>query len=233
MAYSFVGAASNTATSGASASVTHGLTITDDDLVVVFVHTNNSAATIADTTGSGATFSTAYSNVAPSGETATYSYFYKNAASEPATYTFSHGGSARWGVIIMVFTPGTGTSVLDAQTNGQVSSTNSPAVPGITTANNSVAVICTGRDRSDSNAVSPDNSYLSLTQANNQRCNMTYRLFATGAATGTTTLSTYGVNDVEYYAHVSFKEDAGGGATNPKGPLGHPLHGPLAGPIGP
>ena len=221
MAFTGVIGAENSSTTG-NASLTFASAPADGDLVVVLVHVNTDSDTIADNTGSGATFTLEYQDV-DTPETNTYTLFWKVAASEPsgpATYNFTNT-SSRWGAIGMFATPDSGTPAVDAKLNGYDSTVGATdVITGITVADDTIAMAFSMRDRQTGATPSVDNSYDGVNAGepwdalNGQRTLGCYRLFTTGAATGTVTITPGGTNDTAGWVHISFKHAAGGGATS-------------------
>lgn len=85
MAITYVGGAADSVASGTSVTVTHGLTINADDVIVAICHGNNATPSW---TASG--FTNAFEETNPSIDTSAYAIFYKVAGgSEPTTYTFN------------------------------------------------------------------------------------------------------------------------------------------------
>ncbi len=96
---------------GTSLSVTHGLTINEDDVVIAMMHQNTALETFSDDNGIYP-FTEAY---ADDGEdTHHYAIYYRVAgASEPATYSFSTTRDDDWSLIIRVFSGVNTTDVFD------------------------------------------------------------------------------------------------------------------------
>jgi len=96
-----IGTFSNSAASGTNANVNHGVTINENDLIVVQVHANTSDLSITDNNGSYPFTQDFKGNGA---ETNTYVIATRRAgASEPSNYSWILGSSQRWEITGYVF----------------------------------------------------------------------------------------------------------------------------------
>ena len=105
MAITRVGGNWATSASTSSLSVTHGLTINADDVIVACIHTNNTAAnSITDNNGSFP-FTQAFQEANPTVDgTGQYAFFYRVAGgSEPSSYTFDSAATDRMSITLSVF----------------------------------------------------------------------------------------------------------------------------------
>ena len=209
MSWTVTGAASNSASSGATiefATSAHGLTIVDGDLVIVAINTNNDNATIA--ASDGTSWTAEVDNKSDmSGETSTYSVLWLIASSEPANYTFTHGGSERWSISIMVATPDSGTPAIDVNAvhSHEVSGTLDGVATGITTAANSLG-FCTFMDDNTGQAsdFSADNGYTAHNPEGDESQVSAYQVDVAGGATSDITLTGMANSDKTYSSHMSW-----------------------------
>jgi hypothetical protein len=224
--------------SGTSASITHSLTINDGDLVVFMVHSNHNS-TVPSVDAGGATWTTALAEK-PTSETCHHALAWKVAGgSEPSSYSWSVG-NADWRVIIKVFSAAAA-AVVDTAINShrQASANdhfNCGAPDGEAASEDAVSIVTGGKDnRGSGSATTVDNGFTGgVGSHSNQSFSAAHKIWTGGGSAdiGVTTISGSTLSDNCFSMHISFIE-SGGAATNPKGPLGMPLHGPFAGPIGP
>ncbi len=217
MAFGFRGQRTNGGTAGPTASVTHLLAISSNDLVVATVHSNgqNTAITPA---AQGAAWQTADER-SVSAETARFGLFWKVAgASEPATYNFTVASVGEWRVVLKVFTAASASvadSALNYQRRGQTSinlicdASNNKSV-----ADNAVSIVVGAQDARDAVAnpiTGVDNSYVSpVGDKASQVTAMAHRLWGTGGNDASITLTPQDafVEDNVYSYHMSWIESA-------------------------
>ncbi len=225
MPATFVGSNSASSSTGTVPSVTHGLTILENDVVVAVIYVNNSNENITLISG----FTEDYQ--ANTSQTATISVQTKVAgAPEPASYSSSKDTSTRWAMYILVFRGVNTTTPIDVTTVADSGpSSNSVVSPSIIVAANAVGIAVATQDTGSGSMDSVDNGYTGLITEPNQISGVSYRIFTTGGATGdviTTSSLSIGWDAL----HLSLAVAAAGGA-NPKGPLGMVLNGPFGGPL--
>lgn len=218
--YARTGAYTEGGTSDGGATVTHGLTINDGDLVVITANVNDASSISLDAGGATATEAI---NETPSGETAKHALWWKNAASEPSSYSFSWTGNHGWRVTIQVFSGGSNWEV-DAAANSAITGGTSfdldcSAYDGQVISDNAIAIVCGGKDnRSGSSEpyTQADNSYTgTIGDSLDQAHAAAYRIYGTGeTAAGSILLETAdaadALNDKTYSIHISFVESGAG-----------------------
>jgi hypothetical protein len=212
------GGQNTTVTTGA-----HGFTINEGDLVVCYVHTNDTGSPSPDQAG----WTTALDEV-PTSETARQALYWRVAGgSEPTSYTWTIS-NAFWHCFIGVFTSDTDAEV-DLAATSAITSTNTwtdvrcEAGSGRSVAANAVSFVFGGKDRRGSTEAytTADNSYTGA--AGNVEDQVTagaYRIWTTG---GTDSIITIDVADADdgqadyvYSIHASFVEGGGGGGIIPQ-----------------
>ena len=218
--------------SATDASITHGLTINENDLVVGIISRNQSGSTIGlqDATG-GATWTSEEEQQGPGSSRHAIQYVIAN-SSEPATYTFPLGAGVndRYSVHIRVFSGVDTASPVDVASLNNTGNSASVVASALTVAAGSVAIAAGHRDSGSGSFDSVDNSYLDVLSTSNQRQGSAYRIFTSAGSTGDTSLTMSASGSYES-EHIAFAEAAAGGAT-PHGPLSLPFSGPLRGPFG-
>jgi len=116
MAISEVGNASADAASGTAVSVTHGLTIAANDVIVATVHANGASTAVSDNNGAAAF---TFDDYGSSADSARLYVFHRIAgASEPSAYAFTLSTSARWSIVVRVFRGVDTSSVWDVAPSG-------------------------------------------------------------------------------------------------------------------
>lgn len=217
MAFSYVGGNFARGTN-TSASITHGLTISEGDLVVAYINRNGSIPINND---AGGTAWTEAGQATPTGETARHALFWKIAgAAEPATYSWSLNGNDLYQVILKVFSSTTD-AVVDSAANlegahGSGGFMVIEASSGAVISDNAVSVVFGGKDNRAGTGlwVSADQSYTGvLGSCQDQDTAGAHRIFTTG-----TTLPSAVILDDDgatradnaYSAHISFVESTGG-----------------------
>ena len=102
MAISFIAGAGNGGANGTAHSITHGLTLVNDDVLIGVVHTNNTSDTISDNNGTEA-----WTDVfGEDGQSGTHSYrIFRRVVdgAEGSTFDFTSGGNSRWAVVVLQF----------------------------------------------------------------------------------------------------------------------------------
>jgi len=210
------------------------LTYTDDDGLIALLNLNNDSVTVSGSHG----FSTLASGT-PTSSPGGHSFWigYKDAlASETTDFAFALSSTTR-ATGFLLQTRGAAAMEPDAtliQTTWETGS-NSTEAASLSVADNSIAIAWSLMDTNSSGNTydSVDNSFIGLTaRESNQLQAFAYRIFASADAdTGETKITQSGTTDHAGMS-FSFKEGAGGGATNPKGPLGMPFYVPFMGPLG-
>ena len=232
MAFTFEHSNEGTGNTGVPTVDLTGIVPADGELVVIYIHSNQSTTEITHGGGEGTAFTRALHEVDPGDETATHAMFWKIAgASEPTdSYDFSTA-SQYWRIIMYVFSA-TGTIVVDSAAAAAISVTqqlymNMTAQSGKTIATNAVSVVFGGKDtretvEGNSEAYTDaDNSYTGVLGNNFQQVTAgAYRIWVTGGSGPTniridTADDDDNKNDVTYSMHISFVE-SGGSTVNTK-----------------
>ena len=147
--FTYVGGADEQRNDGA-VQITHGLgaSIQSGDLIVAFVHINNTTVITPDQSWDAELFD---ENPDPGTETARCAMYWKVAtASEPATYTWT-AGTVLSGVTLKVFRPSGGTlqvdlAALKALNASSINNIRSTAQNGRTAATDAVSIVAGGKD---------------------------------------------------------------------------------------
>lgn len=211
MAITYVGGAADSVLSGTSVTVTHGLTINENDVIVAFMHGNNTTPSF---TSSG--FTTEFEETNPTIDTSAYGIMYKVAgASEPSSYTFNSGQAADRNQVSLVVFRGINTaSVWDvtpsASTRGNADSGTTATAPAMTiTGNNAAGIVAFMRD-SGGTFNSVTNSYTNeVTAAVSQEClHVWTRIFTSSGSSGTTQ-ATLSADDAWVAVQIALAEDVG------------------------
>lgn len=218
--FTHVGDARNAASSGTSASVTHGLTINAGDLVVAYVN-SNSTDSVSPDADAGGTWTTRI-NETPSGETCRQGLFSKIAnASEPSSYSVTVG-NANWELIVKVFRPSAGTPTVDAAATSAITPNNVHPIPinaidGAVISDGAVSIVFGGKDnRSGTNTSfsTADNSYVGVIgNTEFQEAAGAHRIYTTGQTfSGQVTIDAASNSQTDkcYSVHISFVESAAG-----------------------
>ncbi len=221
MAITHVGSAASLPAGGSTnADITHGLTISEGDRVVIYLNIDADVTITPDQT-----WDTSSEDVV-TGQSAKQAIFTKLAgASEPSTYGFDLSASTQSGTIIKVFSSATDTEI-DAAINWHVQLANSNdlvcgAADGEVISDNAVSVIFGGKDggATAEDYTTADNSYTGVTGgAGGHITGAAHRIYTTGTTfSGDITLETAdsddGRLDKVYSGHVSFIETAGGSSS--------------------
>lgn len=220
MAFSYVGGnvAHGTAT---TISLSHGQTISEGDLVYIYVNRNDDAS-ISLPTG-GTTFIEALQETPPS-ETAKHAVFWKIAgASEPSSYSIGLGSSSLYQAHVRVYSSAEDAEVDAAATSDVFTGTADlvvTAVNGESISNDALSIIAAGKDNSATvNYTGANNSYVNALGSGDGRFTGTaHRIFTTGETFSqnvTFTDDAEPVTDVSYSIHISFVESAGTPALAP------------------
>ena len=204
MAITEVGNNSDGSSSGTAASVTHGLTIAADDVVIATVH-GNGGPTFVDNNGANS-FTKEYN--ASSQSSSRYAIFKRVAgASEPTDYAFTVSTSTAWSLMVRVFRGVDTASIWDVAPSGTTfdgsTGTTATAPTMTTTAAGALGIIQAFSDSSSVTYSAPSNGYGSVaTHAANRSQGSAHRVFSTAGATGTTdfTLSTSDDWHIHQYA---------------------------------
>ncbi len=118
----FIGGNSSGGATGTAHSLTHGITLVTDDLLIGVVHTNNVSDTISDNNGTEA-----WTDVfGEDGQSGTHSYrIFRRVVTEAegSTFDFTSGGNSLWGLAVI-------------QLRGTDTSTIFDVTPSATTSNN-------------------------------------------------------------------------------------------------
>ena len=228
MTIGFVGSSHSSGSSASATTGTHGITISNGDLVVIYINTNDSGNSISMDSDAGASWEPALFNENVTGATATHAAFWKVAnGSEPTAYTATITNT-QYGMTLQVFSGGGNGWEIDAAAN--IERHTSAETHMLITASNgevvsddSVSLVMGGKDWRDSSEpyTKADNSYTGVAgDITDQIAACAHRLFTTGA-----TLSfdvridvaddDDGRNDNPYGAHISFIESAAAGGGIP------------------
>lgn len=205
-----IGNANTGARSGTAISITHGITIKENDVIIAYIHANGSGNTITDNNGSYPFTDSLQENSADSSR---YSIQYRVAgSSEPATYNWTTATSRAWSVIIRVFRNIDTTSVWDvapsASTKNSGTGTTATA-PSITVSSKSMGLILSLSDTSGQTYSNPTNGYASKVSHTNRSIVMYTRTWESSGATGTTQVTQ---NSNDWLIHqVSLKVKASSG----------------------
>ncbi len=208
---------------GTSATLTHGLTINEGDLVVAYCNRNGTGTITKD--ADGETWTEAV-NATVTSETARHSLHWAiMGSSPPSSFGWTFGSSDRYRVIALVIRPGAGnTAVIDLSAN-EPSRTASNAIDlvcsassGRTVAANAVSFIFGGKDNQTAggeNYTQANNSYTGVQgSVTNQACAGAYRIWTTGGSDSTINIDTAdnndGTSDRTYSIHISFVEESTG-----------------------
>ena len=206
MSQTLVGQASNSASTGTTVSVTHGLTIAANDVVIALVNLNGSAArTLSD--NNGGTAFTQDLVEGGSSPTRVYQVWSRVAgASEPASYNFNASSSDRWSIILVVRRGVDVASIYDVAPSVASSkfSSGSPwSANSITTSNdNSLAIAWWVADAINGTASAPSNGYGDLVTVDvDMTSACTSKVITPAGATGTTEVTN---TNVSSYSSIHF-----------------------------
>ena len=188
MSITHIGVAKNSSTTGTAISVTHGLTILENDIVLVLLNLNGNSAQVATDNNGANAFTKDLSDDQSSSRV--YEVWSRVAgASEPASYNFTRPTSDRWSISVRVFRGVDTASIYDVApstasyktTGGSNWETNS-----ITTlTDNAMAVAFWCADSQTGTASAPTNGYgdLSTTDSGQVQASVV-KVIATAGATG-------------------------------------------------
>jgi len=192
MAISFIGQASDGGT-GTAISITHGLTILEDDVIVCCIGADGSGTTCVDNNGANS-FTEEYDG-APSGNTMSAKVYSRIAgASEPASYAFTLSVSEGFSAMLFQFRGVDLVNLWDVDPTTTTWAANLSDVTPLTAASMSTTVdnaegicfICA--DSGSATFASIDNSYLNENEPNGGlRCATWRKNWTTAGATGVIT----------------------------------------------
>ena len=184
-----------------AASITHGLTINADDVIVAMIAGNLAGLNFSD--DNGATPFTEQFEETNGGTSSSYAIYYRVAgASEPATYSWTLGSSTAWSLQISVFSGVDTSSVWDVAPSASTRSfddtgTANPAVaPTMTTSADGAMGIIAFFSDSTATFSSPTNGYGTEVGPASSRAQASYiRIWASAGATGTSSATMSASND--------------------------------------
>ena len=184
-----------------AASITHGLTINADDVIVAMIAGNLAGLNFSD--DNGATPFTEQFEETNGGTSSSYAIYYRVAgASEPATYSWTLGSSTAWSLQIRVFSGVDTSSVWDVAPSASTRSfddtgTANPAIaPTMTTSANGAMGIIAFFSDSTATFSSPTNGYGTEVEPASSRAQASYiRIWASAGATGTSSATMSASND--------------------------------------
>ena len=195
-----------------STTFTHSQTISDGNLLVLQQNQNGDASVISLPTG-GATWLQAYEGIGHASETHRMAVFYKVASSEPSTYTIDPNGNQNT-THLLRFTGTFDTDPIDSTNAFTTGSGNIINAATITIVDNAVAVTLVGGDSSTGALNTIDDSYIVAETTANRVTGSGYRIYVAGAGATGTIAHNMSRDILWAINHVSFKESAGGGATD-------------------
>lgn len=200
--------------SALTATITHGLTIADGDLLVLYINRDDAEDIVPD--AGGVAWTTALHET-PTSETAKHMLLWKIAgASEPASYTFSLGSGNKYHIILKQFSYTGGTVQVDSAAVGVRNGTVDAdmlcsAINGAVISDNALSIIFAGKDRDSAtvNYDQADNGYVGVIGSTEGRYTAgAHKIYTTGETfSGSVTIdnSLGGTNaDNTYSAHMSF-----------------------------
>lgn len=212
MAITYVGGAADSVASAASVTVTHGLTINENDVIVAVCHGNNVSSESWSATG----FTRIYGESNPTADTSVYTILYRVCGgSEGASYTFDSNNTADRNQVIMWVWRGVDTATIwdvqpsDSTRNFSSVEGTSATCPSMTVTAGAAGMVFGLRDGAGTIS-SADNSYTNEVEpATPQQCVHGWsRIFASAGSSGVTTL-TLSATD-HWVAHqFAVKEDVG------------------------
>jgi len=200
-----------------SISVTHGLTIAENDLVIALINANG-LVTLADDNGANA-FTEDFGGTSGqySGSATMGVYSRIAGASEPATYAFSSTASDRFSILILVVENYEDVgSIWDvAPSFGELFTGSASTVsvnPVTTSNNNSLALIHTGVDTGTvTNFSGPTNGFLEeIEEAATQASATFYKTIATAGSVGATSITLSGTTS-HFSMMMAINNGTGGG----------------------
>jgi hypothetical protein len=220
----------SSASNGDTATITHGLTINENDVIIAIVHRDNGADSISDNNGAYA-FTESFEEV--SAAASRYAIYYRVAgASEPATYSWNLGRSEPWSVVLRVFSGVDTTSVWDitpsASTRATVADGTSVTAPSMTTTTDGAMGIIVVLSDSALTWSNPSNGYGTEVEDSVGRSTASYiRTWDTAGPTGTASADLSNNNDMLAHqvalksygliGHWKFDEGSGQTATDSSG----------------
>ena len=184
-----IGNENNGATSSAI-SITHGINIQENDVIIAFIHINGTDNTITDNNGSYAFTDSLQEN---SVDSSRYSIQYRVAgASEPATYNWTAVTSNAWSVIVRVFRNIDTTSVWDVAPSGSTKNSGTGTTvtaPSITVSDKSMGLVLSLSDTSAQSYTNPTNRYSSQVVNTTRSIVIFTRTWDSSGSTGTTQIT--------------------------------------------
>ncbi len=209
------GSATNIGSSSA-ASITHGLTINADDVIVAMIHVNTDSTDVSDNNGAYA-FTEQIDE--PNGGTSSHYAIYSRVAgaSEPASYSWNLGGSWAWSIQIRVFSGVDTATVWDVapstSTRSFAGSGTTATAPTMTTSTDGAMGIIAFFSDSLETFSNPTNGYATEVEPASSRAQASYiRTWASAGVTGTSSATLSASND--WLAHqFALKPASGSGAT--------------------
>lgn len=190
----------NNSTGGSAnpATITHGLTINEGDVIVALVTLNVAGENISDGNGSYP-FTEVFTEDNPD-QTSMYSIFSRVAgASEPASYTFQLGGNWAWSLLIRVFSGVDNDNVWDvtpsASTRSYAGSGTTATAPTMTTSNDGAMGITFFISDSTITWSNPTNNYGAGIQNSTASAASYKRIWETAGPTGSAAATLSATND--------------------------------------
>ena len=232
--------------SGGTSTETHtitGYTATADDYMIVLAGAHRADRSITSVTDQNLDNFTLIHDYSGSSGQVGAGYYYKKLEGDETSITINSSGNCRKALAYVVLrgvdttTPipsggtaedetnvGAGTNTSQATGTATFASTTGMAVYGVAAQE--------AQDFDGGFAVTPGTIQESMPAHNYVGCGLATEAL-TSDTTANATFSSTGTGADTYGCAVVFSESGGAPASNPKGPLGHPLHGPLSGPVGP
>ena len=205
-----------TSGNGTSVSITHGLTINANDVIIAMINANSTTQTISDNNDPYA-FEEQIEETG--GDTNTYAIYYRVAgASEPASYSWSLSSSQQWSIQIRVFSGVDTASVWDvapsASTRSSSTTGTTATAPSMNVSNaGAMGILAIFTDATTRNYSNPTNGYGTEVEEVDDRPQVSYiREWASAGVTGTSSATLNQPDD--WMAHqFALKPAVGAGAT--------------------
>ncbi len=195
---------------GGSLSLTHGLSISEGDVVVAYIHLNNSS-TVTDNNGANSFTKDAEFDFGGTGYS--MAVFTRVAgSSEPPNYAFSYTTSSRWAIVIRVFS-GVDTAnlwgVVPNAVTGSGATITSSNVSSLS--DNSLALFAVGVDRSGNTTYSNvSNGFGSEFTENSTQSISTYTKAVDSGSVGATEVTSSAASS--WFASLGVLSPASGGS---------------------
>ncbi len=202
----YVGNASNGSNNSTSIGVTHGLTINERDVVVVWAGSDiNADGMSIDSSG---WHESIVDGTVPN-ETMRYCLWWKYAgASEPATYTVSHSSSGEITAHVMVARANPNYElILDAVDIGPNKGGTLPQSPSLDVSAKSIAFALGGMDTTNEAATGMDNGYTLQSTESARSSSVGYRIWKAGGTTGVVNHTSGNADAGNYGAHIAFRTE--------------------------